>query len=237
MGCNMRIVWASIISIALLAPCAGVARERGGNYISNSAVDLRRIMGPPPSPASAAGRTDLEAVQAAQVARTSASIYQAQADQKRSLQVFSSALGHALSNRRFPLTGALVDNAIDDARGVMSQSKTIWQRDRPFRMDASIKPCVKEPGSDSYPSSHAASAQVISLILAEIIPELSSEIARRATEYSSGRVVCGVHFPSDIRAGKQAGDAIFAALKANRRFMTDLRAARSELRNGLGYAE
>jgi acid phosphatase (class A) len=225
------------LAATLLPASPSLARERGGNYIANSAVNLRNVVPSPPAPGSLAARADLDAVIAAQTARTPASIAQAQADRKRSLKAFAGSLGGNVSSGRFPLATALVDNAVDDARGIMQQSKQIWRRERPFQQDRSIQPCVKEPESASYPSSHAASGQIIALILTEILPERSAAIEQRSTEFTGGRLVCGVHFPTDIRAGKQAGEAIYARLKAEKRFNAEFAAARSELRRGLGYAD
>jgi acid phosphatase (class A) len=226
-----------LLAALMLMPVAGHARERGGNYISNGAVNLRNVVPDPPAPGTSAGRADLDAVIAAQTARTTTSIAQAQADRKRSIKAFGGAIGGSFSSGQFPLTTELMDNAVDDARGIMGQSKGIWRRERPFRLDRSITPCVKEPDTASYPSSHATSGYVMGLLLAEMLPEKAGAIRARANEFANGRLVCGVHFPTDISAGQRAAEAIVARLKADQRFSKDYAAARREFRRGLGYAE
>ncbi len=225
------------LAALLMIPVAGHARERGGNYISNGAVNLRNLVPDPPVPGTPAGRADLDAVIAAQTARTSASITQAQADRKRSIKAFSGVIGGSFSSSQFPLTTELLDDAVDDARGIMGQSKAIWRRERPFKLDRSIMPCVKEPETASYPSSHATSGYVMALLLAEMLPEKAGAIRSRADEFANGRLVCGVHFPTDINAGRRAAEAIVVRLKADQQFSKDYSAARSEFRRGMGYAD
>lgn len=208
------------------------AKERGGNYISNNAVDLRDVVPNPPEVGSHSAKTDLDAVIAAQTARTTASVAQAQADRKRSIKAFSRAIGGGFSAERFPLTTALVKAAVDDTRGILGQSKVIWKRERPFRVDRSITACVKEPDTGSYPSSHAASGYVIALVLAKMLPERAIAIHARSEEFANGRLVCGVHYPTDISAGHVAAKAIFSRLMADKRFQADLNKATQELRRG-----
>jgi acid phosphatase (class A) len=226
-----------VFTALLLIPAEVLARDRGGNYISNSAVNLRNVVPDPPAPGTSAGRADLDAVIAAQAARTTASIMQAQADRKRSIKAFADAIGGSFSSGQFPLTTELLDDAVDDARGIMSQSKAIWRRERPFRLDRSIMPCVKEPETASYPSSHATSGYLMGLLLAGMLPERAGAIRSRADEFANGRLVCGVHFPTDISAGRRAAEAIVVRLKADPQFSKDYAAARSEFRRGMGYAD
>ena len=51
----------------------------------------------------------------------------------------------------------------------------------------------------------------------------------RARAFGESRVVCGVHFVSDVEEGRTNGAALFAALMADPEFRTDLEAARVEL--------
>ena len=59
-------------------------------------------------------------------------------------------------------------------------------------------------------------------------------IRARARTYARDRVVCGVHYPSDIEAGRLAGLAIIAAMRDDARYQEALVAARLELRHALG---
>lgn len=61
---------------------------------------------------------------------------------------------------------------------------------------------IKSAQSPSYPSGHAAQAHYIALMLSNLYPELKEGLAELANMISQARLDRGVHFPSDIIAGK-----------------------------------
>ena len=81
----------------------------------------------------------------------------------------------------------------------------------------------------SYPSGHATTGWVWGLILAEVQPARASALAAAAKEAAYSRVVCGVHYQSDIDAGEKLGAAMVARLHADPAFRADLAKARLEL--------
>jgi acid phosphatase (class A) len=68
-----------------------------------------------------------------------------------------------------------------------------------------------------------------------MIPEKRHELFERNREIGIHRIVIGEHFPLDIRAGEIAATVITHELMKNPAFMSDLQAARAELRQVLGY--
>ena len=70
----------------------------------------------------------------------------------------------------------------------------------------------------------------------EIVPEWQDRIRARAADYARDRVVCGVHYPSDIEAGRLAGLALAAAMQDDARYQAALATARPELRHALGLS-
>jgi acid phosphatase (class A) len=72
------------------------------------------------------------------------------------------------------------------------------------------------------------------IILSNMVPERRREIMTRAWEYGWNRVVGGMHFRSDIEAGRLAGSAIATALMQRADFRAEFAAARAELRAHLG---
>ncbi len=69
--------------------------------------------------------------------------------------------------------------------------------------------------------------------LTQMLPEKSDAILRRAAEYAHNRVVCGVHYPTDIKTSQTIALALFGALSTSSRFQQELSAARAELRRKL----
>ncbi|MFT4021066.1 MAG: phosphatase PAP2 family protein, partial [Acinetobacter sp.] len=67
------------------------------------------------------------------------------------------------------------------------------------------------------------------LILAEIRPDRQNEILKRGYEYGQSRVICGVHWQSDVDAGRITGSAIVARLHADAGFMKQLDQAKREI--------
>jgi acid phosphatase (class A) len=80
----------------------------------------------------------------------------------------------------------------------------------------------------SYPSGHAAYGWTVAMVLARVAPERAPALIARASEYAESRIVCGVHFPTDIEAGRILAVAVVDRLLASRQFQADLAAARAE---------
>ena len=83
--------------------------------------------------------------------------------------------------------------------------------------------------SGAYPSGHAAAGWAWALILAEIAPDRAGPILRRGYEFGISRVVCGVHWMSDVETGRTVGAAAVARLHADAEFVAQLALARDEV--------
>jgi len=105
---------------------------------------------------------------------------------------------------------------------------------RPYAVDPSVRACEPvKPGkvkaANSYPSGHSSLAFSMGLVLASLIPEKSQAILARANEYAEHRLVCGVHYRSDIVAGQQFGTVLALRLMQNPTFRAQMELARAEL--------
>jgi acid phosphatase (class A) len=67
-------------------------------------------------------------------------------------------------------------------------------------------------------------------VLAELAPDRATEILMRARSIGESRIVCGVHYVSDIQAGRDAGAVLVARLHADPAFQADLVKARDEIK-------
>jgi acid phosphatase (class A) len=72
------------------------------------------------------------------------------------------------------------------------------------------------------------------IVLANMIPERSMELHARGVLFGYRRILAGVHYPSDVEAGKVAAAAIAESLFQDPQFQSDLAGAREELRSALG---
>jgi len=89
--------------------------------------------------------------------------------------------------------------------------------------------------SPSYPSGHATVGALMAILLAEMVPERRRALFARGWEYGDARVISGVHFPSDVEAGRILGSLLAQMMQQDARFRADLDAACAELRAVLGY--
>jgi acid phosphatase (class A) len=51
--------------------------------------------------------------------------------------------------------------------------------------------------------------------LAQIIPKKQDEIQRRGEDYAQNRLICGVHYRSDLEASRLASATLFGYMLAN----------------------
>ncbi len=85
----------------------------------------------------------------------------------------------------------------------------------------------------SYPSGHATTGYVYAIILSMMLPEKAQALYDRAAIYGRNRVVAGVHFPTDVEAGKISAAVIVNMLIQQPLFMRDFERAKKELRQVL----
>lgn len=146
---------------------------------------------------------------------------------------FDSVLGENFTVANFPATARLLDRAGRAAGYAGDPVKFVHRRLRPFVSDSSITPCIPDDerlrASFSYPSGHAALGFGWALLLAELVPSHADAIIDRGRDFTWSRVVCGVHYPSDVDAGRIVAAAAIARLHADPAFQTEFAAARAEL--------
>jgi acid phosphatase (class A) len=81
----------------------------------------------------------------------------------------------------------------------------------------------------SYPSGHSAAGWAWALVLAEVAPDRADAILARGRAFGQSRVVCNVHWQTDVVEGRIMGAATVARLHADPAFAADVEAAKKEL--------
>jgi acid phosphatase (class A) len=108
-----------------------------------------------------------------------------------------------------------------------------FKRPRPFLINKEpiCTPDEEEAlrNNGSYPSGHTAIGWTWALVLCEISPEQAIDILKRGRAFGESRMVCNVHWQTDVIEGRFMGAAIVACLHANPAFLADLEAAKAEL--------
>lgn len=268
-GTTSRVV-ATTAALLLLSACAGRSEKNRDDetYVIPFNVDVTRLLSPPPVDEPALAR-DLQAVRAAQVARTAEQAALAEASSTVDVFLFTSVLGPDFIPERLPRTARFFGRVYRSALPYLESTKNCWSRPRPFVVDPTLAPLERSlastrsrrapatstlpesartpadspcttpprdpPYSHSYPSGHATVGAMMAILLADMVPEQRVALFARGWEYGDARVVSGVHFPSDVEAGRILGTMLVGLLEQDAHFRSDLHASRQELRAALGY--
>lgn len=148
-------------------------------------------------------------------------------------QTFSCALNVPIGEERTPKLIALLRRTLRDAGRAPYDAKQRYQRARPFMSNGKpictpdLEAALRRDGS--YPSGHAAIGWAFGLVLSEVSPDRANALIARGREFGKSRLVCNVHWPSDVLEGQMVGSAVVARLNAEASFRNDVSAARAEV--------
>jgi len=226
------------IVIALLALLSTPAFAEEPNFAGPAQTHGLWILSTPPAADSTVTKAELAELHRIQASRTSAQEAQARADAaEESLFIYKSVLGEKFNPGALPLTVAFGQRVKHDEDVNTDPLKAVFKRVRPYKLDQSLRPACKATKADnSYPSGHATAGYLAALALIDMVPEQRDAILARADVYAENRLVCGVHYPSDIAAAKLLAYSTHAVMTTNPQYQTELAAARNELRQQLGLA-
>lgn len=197
-------------------------------YALDAALDLVTLLPPPPAAGSAADKDDLARLLAIQAARSDAELALANADADASVFRFADVLGANFQAAQLPLTAALFGRLTKSVGVKVNPVKEHWNRPRPFLASDAVKP-QQRPDGATYPSGHGTLARLYAIVLADLLPDQRRLIFERADRFARGRLVLGVHYPSDVEAGAIAAAVIAAELRRQEEFRRDFAAAKDEL--------
>jgi acid phosphatase (class A) len=147
--------------------------------------------------------------------------------------VFACALGVPISEQQTPNLYMLLRRSLTDAGLATYRAKDQYRRTRPF---VAFKTPSCTPAEDamlakdgSYPSGHTAAGWAWALSLTAIAPDRADAILQRGRAFGQSRAICGVHWKSDVEAGRVIGAAAAARLQANPAFVAQAQAASAEI--------
>ena len=196
------------------------------------ALDPARLLPPPPAAGSPQAQSEVAELHAIANRATPEMVKAAKhdADDERP-DLFNDVLGFDVTAT--PATAKLLDEVMKAQGANASAAKKFFHRDRPWIVDSSIATCemhLPGPAKNSYPSGHATLAFSVGVVLAALMPDKAQVILERAREYAENRMVCGMHFRTDIAAGQDLGTIVAVRLIQDPDFAGEMEAARSELR-------
>jgi acid phosphatase (class A) len=208
-----------------------LGRHDGARFLRIEDLDFATLLPKPPAPESIEGAADLDTVLQVQASRTREEIDWAKAMEKDDVFLNHTVVGGWFDPLRLPITAAFFRALSNDLKAVDAASKIPFNRPRPYQRDPRVKACVSLPSSSSYPSGSALQALVWAELLAELLPAKREALIARAHRAAWGRVIGGVHFPTDIEAGRRLVGPFLEACRRNPEFTSRLRAVREEFSN------
>ena len=207
-------------------------------YLSSDALpDSAALLPPPPAAGSPALALD-EAISSntlplRDTPRWTLSASDADLTFPHAAGTFSCAVQAPITEQDTPHLYTLMRRSLVDLAFSTSAAKNLYKRTRPFIVNGQPictpqdEPVLAMDGS--YPSGHTALGWGWALIFAEIAPDQQNEIIARGRAFGESRVVCNVHWQSDVVEGRFMGEATLARLHADPTFQADLTAAKAEL--------
>jgi acid phosphatase (class A) len=197
------------ISVALLcAACAYWSSLQTLTFLPADTAAFVAQFAPPPANDSPQMRAEIDELLAIQAARTEAEREAARADRKKDIRQFYGPLGvdAAAAGSLAPLR-TFMDGVEGDVSIYVRAAKHRFARARPYVVEPRLKPCIGDVADNqSYPSGHSAYGYSVALVLADMVPERRTELLARAEEFAHHRMTCGVHYASDIAAGRKAAE-------------------------------
>lgn len=149
------------------------------------------------------------------------------------LSHFDCALGFRLNAGDAPRLVSVLQRVLHDADEAAELAKARSFRPRPVGVDPERVACqVISPAgrnSPSYPSGSAAVGTAYGEVIAALAPDRAAEASRIGHELGVSRLVCGMHYPSDVAEGERLGKAAFQRIAATPAYQADAVVAREEI--------
>jgi acid phosphatase (class A) len=235
------------LSVASCAPARPGHDAAGGmvakssasaGYLTQEAVPVSlALLPPPPAAGSAALAHDEEVHRSAAALRDTPRYRLAALDAElifpRAADAFACTLGVPIDAQHTPHVYRLLQRTLLDAVMSTASAKNKYMRTRPF-VAYNEPSCAPQDEArlrtnGSYPSGHATVGWAWALALAEVDPARHDAILARGRSYGESRLVCNVHWQSDIIEGRFIGAAVVSQEQAVAEFRADIEAARHEL--------
>jgi len=220
----------SALLVLLLFTLNLPAKDTAPPYIDPAKVDFQTLLPAPPANGSPETLQEIALILQKQQARTPEEVARIQREAKYlNVFLFDTVFGPWFTAKNLPVTTAFFGHVGANIHPVIVAAKTHWNRPRPFLQDHHVLPPIDLPKDPSYPSGHSTAGNLEAMILAQMAPDLKDALLARGAQIGDDRVLGGVHFPSDVAAGKLLANALMTQFMASPAFQADLAKAKAEL--------
>ena len=135
----------------------------------------------------------------------------------RSYQFWNDVLDRSLLEHRLQHNApraarayALLNVALHDVAVACWDAKYAYWALRPVELDSTFAPSFTTPEHPSYPSGHSCLSAAAATVLGHLFPRDSPRFDALALEASESRLWAGIHFRSDLVAGRALGRRVAA---------------------------
>lgn len=229
-------------AILLVVGCAGapkpiVTTPTEGFLAPGMIARLAEAVPPPPTPGSSQDLADKTAsarfVALEDSDRWLLATSHAELRPPLALQHFDCALGVRLGSAETPALDRLMARVFHDANSVAERVKARAARPRPIGDDPNRRACqvvnAAARNSPSYPSGSAAVGAAYGEAFAALEPDRAEAARRIGHQIGVSRLVCAMHYPTDVAAGEEIGRVVVVEAVQTPAFQADVAAARAEL--------
>lgn len=197
---------------------------------------LIKLLSPPPCNECEETKAELKELSQLQDTRTLALEEHAKADIEISLARFLAGAEIKFDTTLLGKCSAFFDKLSKLTHDAADEAKKTFCRTRPYDLPGNtLRPLQQLKDNPSYPSGHTTFGTFIAAVLSEMLPERREQIYARAADYGRSRLIGGMHYRSDVDAGKALGAALAADEFANdREFKAAFPGATVCVRDALG---
>ena len=236
----MRLVARVGVGAVLLAGALSMTwthAASAGECLGRSDEPLVGLLQPPPCETCEETKAELDELAALERARDAQQMEHAARDAERTLPRFLEGAGIAFEAEALKPCEEFFLKRRKDKSASLEAAKSTFCRPRPYATPGNTLHPVdgaKPSDSYSYPSGHSTYGATTGFLLAAMMPERKAAIYARINDYAHSRMVAGVHFRSDVEAGKLYGTAIAVALFAKPGFQAEFEEAKACVRKAAG---
>jgi acid phosphatase (class A) len=217
-----------LLMMSLVALTIGAATPKPV-LIPADAVDVIALLPAPPTLHSEENQAEVSLMLQLEKSCTPEQRARIEQEDEMDVFIFADVLGPWFNAKDCPQTAKLFDQIATDSKYFTNTGKEHWQRPRPYASYKELNPTGKLEKSFSYPSAHSTRGTLNAEILAEIFPDKRDQLLEKGRSVGWDRVIAGVHYPSDVAAGRVLGHALAQAFLASPDFKAQLAAVKAEL--------
>lgn len=222
--------WPLLLLVGLLPRDLSAAAPA---YVAVGSIDFTGLLAAPPDSGSPEARADLDLTYRVHTNAAPGALARARNEATLTVFHFAPVIGPWFRAERLPKTAALFLRVEADAKAMSDAAKAHFRRLRPYHLEPVLFGGAIEhepPTEYSYPSGHATRGLLFAWLLAECFPGKRNALLEKGRESGWLRVVGGVHFSSDVQAGRVLGQALAREFLRSSEFQRDLAEVQAELR-------